>query len=108
MLFFVPLPVWSGLLRGATSASPARRLFCIIFFAIVPFAALIWALRQGAPARLSLSGTIAGVMAGGLGAFAYAFSCRSYTIPFIAVCYSAAIALCAFVGAQLGPCLLRW
>jgi hypothetical protein len=37
--------------------------------------------------------------AGGLGAAAYAFNCTSDTIPFIAVCYGAAIALCAFIGA---------
>lgn len=108
MLLFVPLPVWIGMLRGATSASPAHCLRCIIFFAVVPFAALIWTLRHGASTRLSLSGAIAGVAAGGLGAAAYAFNCTSDTIPFIAVCYGAAIALCAFVGAQLGPRLLRW
>ena len=66
------------------------------------------ALRQGAPTRLSLSGAIAGVTAGGLGAAAYALACTSDTIPFIAICYGAAIAICAFVGAQLGPRLLRW
>jgi hypothetical protein len=108
MLLFVTPQTWSEMLRGATSRSPARCLLCIIFFAVVPFAALVWVLRQGAPTRLSLSGAIAGVVAGGLGAFAYAFSCRSDTIPFIAVCYSSAIALCAFIGAQLGPLLLRW
>ena len=108
MLLFVPFQVWSEMLRGATSAFPARCFLCITFFAVVPFAALIWALRQGAPTRLTLSGAIAGVIAGGLGAAAYAFTCRSDTIPFIACCYGAAIALCALIGAQLGPRLLRW
>lgn len=81
--------------------SPARCLLCVVFFAAIPFAALMWALRQGAPTRLSLSGTIAGVVAGGPGAAAYAFGCTSDTIPFIAVCYPAAIAVCAFIGARL-------
>ncbi len=108
MLLFVPLPIWSGMLRGATPASPARCLLCIIFFSVIPFAALIGALRQGAPTRPSLSGAIAGVAAGGLGAAAYAFACTTDAIPFIAVCYGAAIALCALIGAQLGPRLLRW
>ncbi len=108
MLFLVTPERWMLMLRGATSASPGRCLRCIIFFAVVPFAALIWVLRQGAPTRLSLSGAIAGVVAGGLGAAAYAFACTSDTIPFIAVCYGAAIALCAFIGAQFGPRLLRW
>jgi hypothetical protein len=108
MLLFVTPQTWSEMLRGATSASPARCLLCIIFFAVVPFAALVWTLRHSAPTRLKLSGAIAGVVAGGLGAAAYAVNCRSDTIPFIAVCYSTAIALCAFIGAQVGPRLLRW
>jgi hypothetical protein len=107
-LLFVTPQTWSEMLRGATSVSPARCLFSIIVFAVVPFAALIWAIRQGAPTRLSLSGAIAGVIAGGLGAAAYSLSCRSDTIPFIAICYSLAMAFCAFIGAQLGPRVLRW
>jgi hypothetical protein len=108
LLLFVPFHSWSEMLRGATPKSPACCLSCVVFFAAIPFAALIWALRQGAATRLSLSGTIAGVIAGGFGAAAYAFNCASDTIPFIAFCYGAAIAVCAFIGAQLGPCLLRW
>jgi hypothetical protein len=108
MLLFVTPQAWSEVLRGATSMSPVRCLLCTILFAAVPFAALIWTLRHGAPPRLRLSGAIAGVVAGGLGAAAYAFACRSDTMPFIAVCYGTAIALCACIGAQLGPRLLRW
>jgi hypothetical protein len=85
MLLFVTPQTWSLMLRGANSVSPARCLLCIVFFAAIPFAALVWALRQGAPTRLSLSSAIAGVVAGGLGAAAYAFNCTSDTIPFIAV-----------------------
>jgi hypothetical protein len=108
MLLFVTPQAWREMLGGATSASPARGLLCITFFAAVPFAALIWAIRQGAPTRLSLTGAIVGIVAGGLGAAAYAFASRNDTIPFIAVCHGAAIVLCAFIGAQLGPRLLRW
>lgn len=108
MLLFVTPQAWSDMLRGATSTSPERCLLCIIFFAVAPFAAVVWVLRQGAPTRLSLSGAITGVVAGGLGAFVYAFSCQSDTIPFIAVYYSSAIALCAVIGSQLGPRLVRW
>ena len=108
MLLFVTPQTWGEMLRGATSVSPLRCILCIVSFAVVPFAALVWALRQGAPTRLSLSGAIAGVVAGGLGAFAYAFNCTSDTIPFIAVCYGGAIGFCACIGAELGPLLLRW
>lgn len=108
LLAFVTHQTWSDMLLGASSTSPARCITCIVFFAVVPFLTLVLVLRQGAPTRLSLSGAIAGVVAGGLGAAAYAFACRSDTIAFIAVFYGAAIELCAFIGAQLGPRLLRW
>ena len=66
------------------------------------------AFRQGAATRLRLCGAIPGVVAGGFGAAAYALNCRSDTIPFIAVCYGGTIALCALIGAQIRPRLLRW
>jgi hypothetical protein len=108
MLLFVTPQAWIAMVRGATSVSPVRCLLCIVFFAALPFATLVWALCQGAPTQLKLSGAIAGVVAGGFGAAAYAFACTSDTIPFIAVCYGAAVAFCAFIGAELGPRLLRW
>jgi len=83
-------------------------LYCIPLFAAVPFAALIWALRNGAPTNLARTGAIAGLVAGALGAAAYSFHCPDDSLPFVAVWYGASIALCAFIGAVLGPRLLRW
>jgi hypothetical protein len=99
---------WRGMLLGATSVSWARCFLCIPFFAAIPLAVLIWALRTGAPTRLERCGAIAGIVAGAVGAAAYAFNCSSDSVPFVAFWYGAAIALCAFIGAQLGPRLLRW
>jgi hypothetical protein len=99
---------WRTMLRGARTVSSVRCVLCIPFFSAIPLAALIWALRKGAPTRLKLCGAIAGIVAGGFGAAAYAFSCTSDTVPFIALWYGAAIMLCAVIGAQLGPRLLRW
>ena len=93
---------------GARELSSARCIFCVLFFAATPFAVLIWTLRQGAPTRLTLGGAIAGIVAGGLGAAAYALACNSDTVPFIAILYSGAIALCGLIGARLGPRFLRW
>jgi hypothetical protein len=98
-----------AMLRGATKVSSVRCLLCIVFFAAIPLVALIGTLRsKGAPTRLKLCGGIAGIVAGGIGAAAYAFNCASDTIPFIAIWYGAAIVLCAIIGAQLGPRVLRW
>jgi len=93
---------------GARAISPARCLFCIPFFAAIPLAALILALRQGAATVLRLCGAIAGIVAGGLGAAAYALACGSDTVPFIAIWYSGAIAFCGLIGARLGLRFLRW
>lgn len=83
-------------------------LYCIPLFAVVPFALLIWALRKGAPTNLRCTGAIAGLVAGALGAVAYAFHCPDDSVPFIAIWYGAMVGLCALVGAALGPRLLRW
>jgi hypothetical protein len=83
-------------------------LLCIPLFSIVPFAALIWALRKGAPTNLRRTGAVAGVVAASLGAAAYAFHCPDDSLPFIAIWYGAPMALWAFIGAKLGPRLLRW
>lgn len=99
---------WGAMLRGATTVSPLRCLLCIMSFAAIPLAAVIAALRRGAPTRLKLCGGIAGIVAGGIGATAYAFNCSSDTMPFIAIWYGTAIVLCAVFGAQLGPRVLRW
>jgi hypothetical protein len=99
---------WRELLRGATAISSIRCLFLIVFFASIPLAVVMYALRQGAPTRLKLSGGIAGIVAGGIGAAAYAFNCASDTIPFIAIWYGAAIVICAVIGSQLGSRVLRW
>ncbi len=81
---------------------------CIPLFAMVPFAALTWALRKGAPTNLRRTGAMAGLVAGLIGAAVYALHCPADSLLFIAVWYSAAIAFCALVGASAGPRILRW
>jgi hypothetical protein len=81
---------------------------CIPLFAILPFSALIWALRRGAPTNLRRTGAVAGLVAGALGAVAYALHCPDDSLPFIALWYGGMVALCALLGAILGPRLLRW
>ncbi len=83
-------------------------VLCIPFFATVPFIALIWTLRQGAPTNLRRAGAVAGLVAGALGAVAYAFHCPDDSIPFIALWYGVMVGMCALIGAALGPRLLRW
>ena len=96
---------WGRMVLGGEWAAC---LACIPLFALIPFAALMWALRKAAPTNLTRAGAVAGVVAGALGAAVYAFHCPDDSVPFIAIWYGAPIALFAFIGAKLGPRLLRW
>jgi len=105
VLTLEPPGLWKPIVLGAHWATC---LYCVPLFAVIPFAALIWALRKGAPVNLKRTGAIAGLVAGALGAAVYAFHCSDDSLPFIAVWYGAMIALCAWLGSRLGPWLLRW
>jgi hypothetical protein len=100
-----PSSAWDRMILGTEWLTC---LFCIPLFAIVPFALLIWALRKGAPTNLKRTGAIAGLVAGALGATAYALHCPDDSLPFMAIWYGAMVVLCAWIGARLGPRLLRW
>ena len=82
--------------------------WCIALTATPVFAALIWALRGLAPTRLRLTGALAGLAAGGLGAAVYSLHCPEAAAPFVAVWYSLGMVIPMAVGALLGPRLLRW
>jgi len=83
-------------------------LLSIPIIAIVPFAVTIWAVRRAAPTNLVRTGAVAGLIAGGVSAIAYALHCTDDSLPFVAVWYGGTIVLCTLAGAALGPRLLRW
>jgi hypothetical protein len=70
--------------------------------------ASLWALRGLAPTRPRAAGLAAGLLAGAIGAFAYALACHEASVTFVALWYSLGIALSGALGALLGPRLLRW
>ena len=83
-------------------------LLSIPTIAIVPFAVTIFAVRRAAPTNLFRAGAVAGLVAGGVSAMAYAFHCTDDSLPFVAVWYGGTIVLCTLAGAALGPRLLHW
>ena len=83
-------------------------LLSIPIIAIVPFAITILAVRRAAPTDLVRTGAVAGLVAGGVSAMAYALHCTDDSLPFVAVWYGGTIVLCTLAGAALGPRLLRW
>lgn len=83
-------------------------MLSIPIIAIVPFALVVWAVRQAAPTHLRRAGALAGLVAGGLSATGYALHCTADSLPFVAIWYGGTIMLCTLAGAVLGPRLLRW
>lgn len=104
-LAVAPRSHWDGMIFGD------RWLECLLsipIIAIMPFAAVVWAMRLAAPTDLTRTGALAGLVAGGVSATVYALHCTDDSLPFIALWYGGTIALCTFAGAKLGPRLLRW
>jgi hypothetical protein len=104
-LGFAPSSHWDRMILGDEWL---ECLLSIPIIAIVPFAVVIFAVRRAAPTNLVRTGAVAGLVAGGVSAVAYALHCTDDSLPFVAVWYGATIVLCTLAGAALGPRLLRW
>ena len=86
-------------------------LACLLYiplFAIVPFTAVAWALRTGAPTHLVRAGAAAGLISGALSASACALPCANNQYVAVALCHGLALEICAGLGAIVGPRILRW
>jgi hypothetical protein len=104
-LAFAPSSHWNKMVVGDQWL---ECLLSIPIIAIVPFSAIVWAVRRTAPTDLVRAGALAGLVAGGVSAAGYALHCTDDSLPFVAFWYGGTIALCTLAGAILGPRLLRW
>jgi hypothetical protein len=104
-LLVVPRSEWMSRLMGATA------LHCTITIPMLAapiLAALIVALRAGAPLYPVLTGAMAGAAAAGVGALVYASSCPGDSPLFVATWYPLATLICMGVGALAGRRFLAW
>ncbi len=76
--------------------------------AVLPGIAVFWAVRSLGPTRLAPAGAAAGAVAGAVGGLAYCLHCPIDSAAYVLAWYPLAVALCACIGALLGPRLLRW
>jgi hypothetical protein len=86
-------------------------MVCLTFIPMIgigPLAVFLLALRHGAPTAPSISGALAGVVAGGLAATFYAAHCTDDSPLFVATWYTLAIGLLAIAGAVAGRLVARW
>lgn len=121
LLFVVPMAVLAGALttemqrRGMDQFAGRlfgenywRCLLAIPLLSLAPLAALLFALRAGAPVAPGRAGLLAGLAAAGLGASLYALHCPDDSPLFILAWYSLASLLMAGLGAALGRRVLAW
>lgn len=104
-LILVPASRWGHLVRGENLV---QCILSIPIMAVLPFGAIVLAVRNAAPTNLLRTGALVGLVAGAIGAMAYALHCPNDSLPFVAFWYGGTIALCTLAGAALGPRLLRW
>ncbi|HEY3947780.1 DUF1109 domain-containing protein [Phenylobacterium sp.] len=100
-----PRAMQPEMLMGHTSMVCPWRITAI---GLPLLAGAIWAVRGLAPTRLALAGLAAGGCAGALGAMIYGFACDETSAPFLAVWYTAGMAIVALLGTLGGTRLLRW
>lgn len=80
----------------------------IIALSLPVFVGAFSSLRKLAPTRLILSGAIAGLLAGAVGAWVYAFHCDESAAPFVAIFYTLGVVVVGALGGAIGRFALRW
>ncbi len=104
-LLLVPPDLWGTRLIGTNSL---HCLSLIPLLSIPPLAALIFAMRAGAPQHPALSGALAGAAAAGVAATIYASNCTDDSPLFVAGWYPLATLIVVAVGALAGRRFLQW
>jgi hypothetical protein len=104
-LMATPRDGWQMALEGKT------QMVCLIavpLLSVAPVVALFLAFRQGAPTRPRLTGLLAGLAGGGLGAAIYALHCTEDSPLFYVTWYGVAIGIVTAATTLLAPRILRW
>ncbi len=104
-LLLLPPAAWASAAVGTNWA------YCLILvpaFGVAPLAVALWAIRQGASTQPVLTGLLAGLLAGGIAATAYAAHCPDDSPLFVVLWYPVGILALALAGALLGRQVLRW
>ena len=104
-LTLVPSDLWGVRLVGTNWW---HCLTVIPLLSIAPLAALISALRSGAPRYPALTGALAGAASAGVAALMYASNCADDSPLFVASWYPLATAIVCAAGALAGRRWLQW
>lgn len=94
--------------EAALAGSPIACVVSIVGLSILPFSALIAALRDGAPTRPEATGAVAGLASGGIAAFGFGLSCPMDLGPSVALWYPLAITTAGALGMLVSRRALGW
>ena len=104
-LVVMPADLWMTRLVGTNAL---HCLTLIPLMSIPPLAALIVAMRAGAPSYPALTGALAGAAAAGVAATIYATNCTDDSPLFVASWYPLATLVVVAAGALAGRKWLQW
>lgn len=104
-LIVLPASAWKAALIGTNWL---HCLTLVPLFGLVPLGAALWALRRGATTRPVLTGFLAGLLAGGIGATFYAANCPDDSPLFVMTWYPVGILGLGVAGAIAARNVLRW
>lgn len=104
-LLVLPASRWWDSLVGSNAL---LCLSAIPLLSLPTAAALMLAMKRGAPARPRLAGALCGLVAAGIAATFYALHCDDDSPLFVAVWYTLAVAIVTSVSAAVGARVLRW
>jgi hypothetical protein len=101
----VPADAWHARMIGRNS------FFCVTvipLLSLAPFAAVLYALRSGAPSNPTVAGAVGGLLSAGIAATLYASHCTDDSPLFVAAWYPIGFVLMTVLGAVIGSRVLRW
>lgn len=95
-------------LLGMHDLSVVTCIGTIVLASLPSLAVVLLAMRRGVPTRLRHAGSVAGGLAGSIGALAYTVACVNDGAGYVALWYSVALAIVAAIGAAVGSKALAW
>jgi hypothetical protein len=95
-------------IMGRTNTAVVFCVSAILFLSLPAMILTFVFMRKGAPTRPLFAGAVIGMFSASLGALAYTLACKNDGTAFVAIWYTAACAIMAFIGAVVGRRVLRW
>jgi hypothetical protein len=95
-------------IMGRTDTAVVLCVSSILFLSLPAMILTFVVMRKAAPTQPFFAGAVIGILSASFGAMAYALACKNDGTAFVAIWYTAACAIMAFIGAVVGHRVLRW